>query len=398
MGKGVLPNITYSSDRTIIVLSDGYNTHLLRASDDSEITSIHLADDGYGEAGPISPDNRLIITQENYGYGNFHVIDIHSKETITTVTGFGGTMGMIFTPDGQHVAFLNGDQTTGGPYYDICLLDIYSPTNSQNDNINCYPVLNEERYHTVTTPAVSPDGRWVAAGYRDSTNEVLYVWNTESKAIHLELKGQASEITSVNFSPDCTQLASSGEDGMVKLWDPITGELKRVITGFTDHVEKVKFTPDGRGLIVSVINQPDVYLDLASGKITPVATPTPDPLTVKMIQEGYLLAGSGSRVLFSPDGKWVAVGHGSIQIWDVNSGKLVNALSTDRALSITGMVFSPDSNHLAVVTDHGNIYLWNTITGKEELSIAISSLSSPEVFAAYGSSEIGLAIRNVSMI
>ena len=40
-------------------------------------------------------------------------------------------------------------------------------------------------------------------------------------------------------------LATAGEDG-TRLWDPATGEHRRTLTGHTDMVYDVAFSPDGR--------------------------------------------------------------------------------------------------------------------------------------------------------
>ena len=50
------------------------------------------------------------------------------------------------------------------------------------------------------------------------------------------------------FSPDGRQLASAGEDGTVRLWDPATGAEQATLTGHTGRVAAVAFSPDGRQL------------------------------------------------------------------------------------------------------------------------------------------------------
>jgi platelet-activating factor acetylhydrolase IB subunit alpha len=47
------------------------------------------------------------------------------------------------------------------------------------------------------------------------------------------LKGHRANVTSLSFHPQYTQLASSSEDGTIKLWDFENGEYERTLKGHT---------------------------------------------------------------------------------------------------------------------------------------------------------------------
>jgi WD40 repeat protein len=53
----------------------------------------------------------------------------------------------------------------------------------------------------------------------------------------------------VAFSPDGKTLASSSDDGTIRLWDIATGRpIGSPLTGHTDAVYSVAFSPDGKTL------------------------------------------------------------------------------------------------------------------------------------------------------
>jgi WD40 repeat protein len=64
-----------------------------------------------------------------------------------------------------------------------------------------------------------------------------------------------SDIWTVAFSPDGKTLASAGCDGVVKLWDPVTGEERvRLGPAHADEVRSVVFSPNGKVLASSSLD------------------------------------------------------------------------------------------------------------------------------------------------
>jgi WD40 repeat protein len=101
------------------------------------------------------------------------------------------------------------------------------------------------RVDMFNSVAFSPDGRWLASGYRDKT---VKLWDTASGNLIRSLEGHQSAVNSVAFSPDGRWLASGSADKTVKLWDPSSGKLVRSLESHRSSVLSVAFSPDGRWL------------------------------------------------------------------------------------------------------------------------------------------------------
>jgi WD40 repeat protein len=64
----------------------------------------------------------------------------------------------------------------------------------------------------------------------------------------LDLSGLTDFVYSVTFSPDGRSVASAGEDRLVRVWDIATGRERITLRGHNETVRRVAFHPDGRYL------------------------------------------------------------------------------------------------------------------------------------------------------
>jgi WD40 repeat protein len=68
----------------------------------------------------------------------------------------------------------------------------------------------------ATCLALSPDGKWLAAGSGDAQ---AYVWNLEEKTLAATLKQHALSVLCVSFSGDGKYLVTGGADKVVQVWE-----------------------------------------------------------------------------------------------------------------------------------------------------------------------------------
>ncbi len=156
----------------------------------------------------------------------------------------------------------------------------------------------------------SPDGTLVATG---GTHNLVQLWNAETGASVRELSGHTNDISAVAFSPDGKTLASAagGWDGPgeahIKVWRVSDGALLRTLEGHGSWTYAVAFSPDGRTLISSGRDHDSPYLTL-SIRFWDVETGELLQMYDEEVNNGV------PTVAFSPDGQYFAYGRGDRRV------------------------------------------------------------------------------------
>lgn len=203
----------------------------------------------------------------------------------------------------------------------------------------------------VTSVAVSPDGRLVAASA--SYGKTIKLWDAGTGSIVRELEDD-SVVEAVAFSPDGRVLASGSGDKTLKLWDAASGNRLHVLKGHDHWPVDIAFSPDNR-LIASVSPDKTVRVwNVATGSEIKSLTGHTDWV---------------NGVAFSPDGRRLASGgnDGFVRLWDTTSWWEAKTLTGHQG-PVKSVAFSPDGT--TVVSGGGDgLKLWDASSGALRLSL-----------------------------
>jgi WD40 repeat protein/DNA-binding SARP family transcriptional activator len=216
----------------------------------------------------------------------------------------------------------------------------------------------------LTFPAVggavdwSPDGTvFVTEGPEESG--LVDIRDARNGESIMAFEGHDDDVNDVAFSEDGTLLATTGDDGALRVWDTGTGDqlLEIQSPGGRDvrdvPVRSPSFSADGTRLVAA---WPDAVrvIDVAT-KRTLVKIPAEGPFSTAL----------------SPDGKRVAIGGGGVtaKVADAATGKLLFRSTFGGGETPLDLAWSPDGRHFASAEDDGTARIWDGSTGDPELIV-----------------------------
>ena len=177
---------------------------------------------------------------------------------------------VAFSPNGQTLA-------TAGIH--VKLWDV----STQNE----IATLHHDEY--VWGLAFSPDGQLLATG--DSVGSVK-IWNVQKKQIVARLNAHSNIVGSVKFSPDGRTLASAGNAGTINFWDTSNWELLGTLPN-NGTIFTIDFSSDGKTLAATGYETVNLWDAESGGKIVSLTGHTDWVRGVAFTPNGNAIASGG---------------------------------------------------------------------------------------------------------
>ncbi len=232
---------------------------------------------------------------------------------------------------------------------------------------------------TIKSLAVSPDGKWFAAG---DSEGILRIWDISDRKELNSKKLYSTGIIQIAVSPDSQEIATISYNNEITIWSADQLQQKNRFEVDTNGLKRIEYmTPE---LLVAAGETTSSW-NVRTGKPEKTLSPgrynftmarNPDGTRFLFSAEDALqfwnvtdqkpesrLNGSFATeefITFSANGELLATANGSsVRIWHIASGRLVQIIDAT-GWPITGLSWLPETNLLVVASVNGRIRIWGT--------------------------------------
>jgi RNA polymerase sigma factor (sigma-70 family) len=174
------------------------------------------------------------------------------------------------------------------------------------------------------------------------------------------LRGHRGPIRAVAFSPNGELLATGGEDGQVKLWDPASGKERLSWQAHPNGIWGLAFSPDGRTVASGGADNSIRLWEVATGKLR-ISLPggTETQFFLAFHPAGDILASAGLT---------------RIHLWDANTGVQRATADDHRGQYCYPMTFSADGKWLLTSDADSTIRLRDPLTGETKATLGEANI------------------------
>jgi WD40 repeat protein len=273
----------------------------------------------------VSPAGNLLATSSRDR--TIRLWDPDTRAEVGTLRGHSGTVYAVrFTADGERLVSV-----------------------SQDGTVRVWSVAKQTELRTIAAGdgrlfrlACGPNGLFAVAGEDGSAT----VWDADGGLIHRLRHPQ--RVNAVGFVGDGSELATASGDGLLRVWDLITGSETVRRRGHADALWTLAVLPGSTTVVTGSEDASARVWDTAAG---------PGPL--------LRFGGRVQALAMAPTGRLLAAADAAGRVRLVAADTLAEraAFSTP-AGRVNSLAFAPDATRLLAACDDGSVHRWDLASGK----------------------------------
>ena len=277
---------------------------------------------------------------------------VQASRAVLTLSGHTGDVWAVaFSPDGKRIATASADGTA--MIWDASTGVVLSTLTGHSDE--------------VVNLAYSPDGERLATA---SLGGTIRLWNASTGEALFTFSISTGDSGAIAFSPDGAHLVTAGEAGAIIFWNSSSGERLLTLSAHASQVSDLAFSPDGERLATASEGGEAKVWNVA-GLLALAEKPGTSPPTG---QELLTLTGHTNTIsdlAFSPDGTRLATASFDLtaKVWDASNGELLLTLS-GHTNGLRGVAFSSEESILVTGGQDGIAKVWDATSGEALFTLA----------------------------
>jgi WD40 repeat protein len=210
---------------------------------------------------------------------------------------------------------------------------------------------------SVRSLAIAPDSKTLISGSFDQT---IVLWSLPDGIVGKTIIDR-EPISAIALSADGTFLASTGDDGIVKIWSLATGTKIAESIGNKHCIGSLVISPDSQTLAAGTVNG-----DMILWQLENIENGQPHQLSLSQTIKAH--AGQINACVFSPDSQYAITGSvdGKAKVWYKGEDlkfrdKARSILKGDPGRSVMSVAIDSSGKMVAVGGADGTIQVWQRV-------------------------------------
>lgn len=297
----------------------------------------------------LSPDGTTLVTAGEDSVAR--VYDVEERKLLLALPHRDVVYSAKYSPSGTRIVTASRDQLVR--IFDAetgVLLRAIGPSTASDALRDAKALAKQTDGHRgeVRYAVFSQDGQRLFSAGEDN---MVILWDPESGQKIRTLQGHAGPITSIDESPDRRQILTASEDNTARIWDVQTGQPLLSLEGHTDRLLSAIYSPDG-----------DTIATLSHDGTVRLWQPKRRPHVRIAAHNDWVRSAVFSPV---PGQRFVlsASADGTGRIWDLQSGLLRLELRGHPEW-VNSAAYSRDGRFIVTASMDRTARVWNAETGR----------------------------------